>query len=652
MRDNVKDQLNRMKGLMTYGLQTENKTPYASVEFSKKGADGTLYGIIREGNKYYIKSCDGGKKGLVKEDYSYIGGFRNRKDYEYTSYANALKQFDLKMASLREANDPQKKVVIESWNPDKQEMLTVEATDKMRKEIARQRQIMGNVSRISEGKDCPQCGVGGNPFTIDAEKYFEDLPKTDNEKTNINKPKDEAPKERKSKGGKVKANEGKLGKAITNEEKVCKKCGKPCGKCNCDECGDMPELEEEVLGWNDNYEYMDKSHGTKIGDSAPFDSKTARNIDDKKGPVTDTEPDMKNGVVESYHGTAMHTSQNQNSPEVGTKGRGGAKKVDEPFDDSNKEVNEEIEDFGDDIEDDDVDLNDDFEGEDDNDFGGEEEFGADDELGGDEDFDEPVEDEEDTAIEVEPDGIEDRLNKLEDLIGKIADKLGVDEFQDEELYPDEEEDDDDEDFDEDEDDFEDDEDDFEDEDEEDDDDDEIFESRSYRNMKLREANDKEWKERFDKLFGGNPFDEKGCKELGLDAEELYGGKKKKTKKSKKNGENTKESVRRNGSLVSEAGQKPIRSLKRLPKGNMNPLDDFGKHPAYQKTVMSLPPKDHKEFPGYYDMNDDSVKNDQPYGNNIGDGAPFEVDIEEIQNTIAESIKRHLGIKGRAAKKKR
>ena len=175
------------------------------------------------------------------------------------------------------------------------------------------------------------------------------------------------------------------------------------------------------------------------------------------------------------------------------------------------------------------------------------------------------------------------------MIGKIADKLGVDEFQDEELYPDEEEDDDDEDFDDDDDDFEDDEDedDFEGDDDEEDDDEEIFESRSYKKMRL-----------------------------------------------------------------AEAGQKPIRSLKRLPKGNMNPLDDFGKHPAYQKTVMSLPPKDHKEFPGYYDMNDDSVKNDQPYGNNIGDGAPFEVDIEEIQNTIAESIKRHLGIKGRAAKKKR
>lgn len=573
MNNNVKDQLDRMKGLMTYGLQTENKTPYSSVEFSKKGADGTLYGIIREGNKYYIKSCDGGKKGLVKEDYSYIGGFRNRKDYEYSSYANALKQFDLKMASLKEANDPSKKVIIESWNPDKQEMLTVEATEKMRKEIARQRQIMGNVSRIDEGKDCPQCGVGGNPFTIDAEKYFKDIEKKNNEKTNISKPKDEAPKERKEKGGKVKVKESKFDEApISNKEKVCPKCGK--SNCECNECGDMMQMEEEVLGWNDNKEYMDKSHGTEIGDSAPFDAATARNIDDKKGPVTSTEPDMKNGVVESYHGTAMHVSQNQNSPEVGTKGRGGAKDVDKPFDDSTGEVNEEIEDFGDDVEDAEVEF-DEFDDEPVEDFeDGEEEIG-DEEV-------EDIEAEEEAPIEVEPDGIEDRLNKLEDLIGKIADKLGVDEFEDEELYPDDDDDvddfdDDDEDEDED---FDDDDEEFDDDEEDEDEDVEVFESKSYREMKK----------------------------------------------------------------LNEAGQKPIRSIKRMPKGNMNPLDDFGKHPAYQKTVMSLPPKDHTEFPGYYDMNDDSVRNDTPYGTNIGDGAPFEVDIDDIENAIAESLTRHLAKK--------
>ena len=248
MNKNVKDQLDRMKGLMNYGLQTENKTPYASVEFSKKGADGKLYGIVREGSKYYIKSCPSSKKGLVKEDYEYIGGFMNRKDNEFTSYANALKHFDLKMASLKEANAPDKKIVIESWNPDKNEMLTLEATDKMRKEIERQRQIMMNASLISEGKSCKGCGCESKPFCDPAGKCEDMEGVEDNEKNNVKNEYD-------------------------------------------------PVVEEsEVLGWNDNKEYMDKSHGTEIGDSQPFDAATAKNIDDKKGPVTSTEPDMRESV--------------------------------------------------------------------------------------------------------------------------------------------------------------------------------------------------------------------------------------------------------------------------------------------------------------------------------------------------------------------
>ncbi len=57
--------------------------------------------------------------------------------------------------------------------------------------------------------------------------------------------------------------------------------------------------------------------------------------------------------------------------------------------------------------------------------------------------------------------------------------------------------------------------------------------------------------------------------------------------------------------------------------------------------MELPPKDLQEFPGYYDMNDETVKNDSPYGEKIGDGAPFDIDPKAIDNAIAESIKRIL-----------
>ena len=57
--------------------------------------------------------------------------------------------------------------------------------------------------------------------------------------------------------------------------------------------------------------------------------------------------------------------------------------------------------------------------------------------------------------------------------------------------------------------------------------------------------------------------------------------------------------------------------------------------------MELPANNHQEKEGYYDMNDDCVEDDNAYGQQIGDGAPFEVDPKAIENAIAESIKRIL-----------
>ena len=114
---NQNETLARMKALMGYGLKTENKQAYSSVEYQKTGADGKIYGIVREGANYYIKVAPN-KQNLLKEDFGYIGGFRNRKDYQYDSYANAQKQFDLKMMSLKEAaNNPSFSVSswVESW---------------------------------------------------------------------------------------------------------------------------------------------------------------------------------------------------------------------------------------------------------------------------------------------------------------------------------------------------------------------------------------------------------------------------------------------------------------------------------------------------------------------------------------------------------
>jgi hypothetical protein len=73
----------------------------------------------------------------------------------------------------------------------------------------------------------------------------------------------------------------------------------------------------------------------------------------------------------------------------------------------------------------------------------------------------------------------------------------------------------------------------------------------------------------------------------------------------------------------------------------NEMDYFGKHPAYQKEPMKVPTSNQTEKEGYYDMNDDSVESEKPFGTEIGDGAPFEIDTKQITNAISESIVRVL-----------
>lgn len=139
--------LARMKDLIRYGqeLNESKNLKTHTLEHRAVAADGTTYGIIRENSKYYIKSAPKGKE-TIAEAYEYLGGFCNKGNYEYNSYAKALKQFELKMASINEAHD--QKVNIESLNPFRMHKVLQEGTDAMRDEIARQRQIMYNVSML------------------------------------------------------------------------------------------------------------------------------------------------------------------------------------------------------------------------------------------------------------------------------------------------------------------------------------------------------------------------------------------------------------------------------------------------------------------------------------------------------------------------
>ena len=530
-KQNTNETLNRMKALMGYGLQTESKkTPYSSVENQKLGADGKYYAIIREGVNYFIKVAPN-KANLVKEDFNYIGGFRNRKDYQYDSFANAQKQFDLKMMSLNEAAN-RSGIDTSSWNLDKKEDVVVEATEKMKNELLRERQIMKNAMLINEKKavccDAPKCPKDN---IKDGEK-----PETGNAENAVDHEKAELPKEM--------------------TENVVK--------------------EEEVLGWNrGNDDYMDKSHGTEIGDSAPFDDAEARNIDDGDKQVNKT-GEMNNGTVEE--GTSMHDADNQNTPTPGV----GEIGDNQPFDgEKGKQIDEAFDDFG--SEGDEDQMGDDF-GSEEGEPIGDEISDEDDELaGGEEELGDEIASDE-TDDEVFEDDTESRLDAMEELLSQIADKLGVGEapvddaaYGDDELFDDEEGDD----FD--------------------------YEAEE----PIEDELDMDMQPQ---------FENRNTNGVRIYETKAY-----------------REAMRKN--KMNEEGMKPFKDGGRVPSGNMNKLDDFGKHPAYQKKVMELPPKDMKEFPGYYDMNDDSVKNDTPYGEKIGSSAPFEIDPQAIDNAISESFKR-------------
>ena len=531
-KTNMNETLSRMKALMGYGLQTESKkTPFSSIENQKLAADGKYYAIIREGANYFIKVAPN-KANLVKEDFNYIGGFRNRKDYQYDSFANAQKQFDLKMMSLKEAAN-RTDIDTSSWNLDKKEDVVVEATEKMKNELLRERQIMKNAMLINEKKavccDAPKSAK---------DNIKSDKPETGNAEDAVDHEKAELPKE--------------MTESVVNEE--------------------------EVLGWNrGNDDYMDKSHGTEIGDSAPFDDAEARNIDDGDKQVNKT-GEMKNGTVEE--GASMHDADNQNTPTPGV----GEIGDNQPFDgEKGKQIDEAFDDFGgeEDPMGDDLGaeegepMDDELAGGEDELASGEEELG--DEIGaeGDEIADDEMDD------EVYEDDTESRLDAMEDLLSQIAAKLGVSEapvddaaYGDDELFDDEEGDD----------------------------------------------------------FGDEePIEDELSMDMPME------------NKRRNNGVRIYETKAYRQAMrkqrVNEDGMKPFKDAGRVPSGNMNKLDDFGKHPAYQKKVMELPPKDMKEFPDYYDMNDDSVRNDTPYGEKIGSGAPFEIDPQAIDNAIAESFNR-------------
>ena len=373
--------LSRMKDLYTYGreLNESNKSNAYTLEHSAVAADGKTYGIIRECNKYYIKSAPKGKE-TIAEAYEYIGGICNKKNYEYSSYNNALKNFELKMASINEACDG--RVNISTLDPFKKGDFIVEGTEKMKDEIARQRQIMFNVSMLmNEGTEI---GAGRNNDVV---KFDGKQPEAETGKKG-----DECVADKKAdakpeyKGSKTNGVDKKVAPFNNNTTKCEDQLKEEC-ECGSESCDCKNDWGSEGIGKGKDPKKM----GWGI---------------DGQQTVNEEEEDWSSKGLPSTPGVGEADSDHNNQP-------------------FNKTVNEEEDmEFADDVEGDDADV--DAEGGDDFDLGTEDDMDFDaeggEDLEGEDDFDTEGEDDFDAEGEDDFDtegGDDDIMAQIEELQSQI-----------------------------------------------------------------------------------------------------------------------------------------------------------------------------------------------------------------------------------------
>ena len=371
------DQMSRMKSLMNYGVVSENtNNGNHSIEFTAEAADGKVYGIVREGTKFYIKRTEKGKESLT-ESFDYIGGWNNRKDYEYSSYNNALKQFELKVRSINEAITG--KGDFNAFDLDKKENLVIECTEKMGKEIARQREIMSRVGeRLTEATiSCSNTGVP-------------EAPKTTSFSAKLGKPFDETAT-------------ATLDKDMTKTASDPKKQSEPFGET------------EKAEDYKDAQYVPDNS----VANKKPSGGKVVRVNEEKEDwasqglPATPGVGSPDGHLMEGDDIVDGESFQGNNNPEVveedaplgfAEEDEFESVEGDEVMDDDTIEMDDDIEDVEGDELDADLEGTDELGGED-LDLGDEDELESDDEIG---------------------DGEDDRISELEDMIQMIMDELGLD----------------------------------------------------------------------------------------------------------------------------------------------------------------------------------------------------------------------------------
>ena len=298
-------ELAQMEHLMNYGMNESKKSTDSKgiIEYSQMGADGKTYGILREGTKYFVKVAPKKDTQIVAEDYDYINGFLNRKGYDsYTKASNAL---NLELIHVNESNNSQKPVESQ-FNLNESAEWQNTQTKEAREELNRFYQIVGNVDNllnenvhyIKEDKNAP---FTDKPSTKDGGGTNGPQGKQQNlgikDKTYVHDGKQVNPETvYNDKGVKGNSPSGKyeaacgdhnVGEDGGNAYQEKAKASKEQGKTVANECKAKhvvklsEEQKKQVLAWRDDRAFvhqssdseLDRSHGTEIGDTAPFDDK-------------------------------------------------------------------------------------------------------------------------------------------------------------------------------------------------------------------------------------------------------------------------------------------------------------------------------------------------------------------------------------------
>lgn len=330
--NNFAQETSRMVELMKYGInESASKSSAPRVEYSVKAADGLTYGIVNEGTKFYIKVAPKKDTKILNEDFDYIGGELNKKENEYKSYSAASKNLELKLMQINESHKKSERVIVEASKKAPAADWQINETLEMRNEINRMNQISKNVAHIltegsiPSGHTLPEAPAknpsqekANTPYTNTAvakgDKDFNET-EEDYEKPsgtpyskNANAEMDSVLKPSMSGDNGNAYNEKAQfvpNNSVANEH--------PSGGkvTRADESRKTIKLtEKQVLAWNrDNDNYLDRTKGTKIGSSEPFEYELDGK-DSNQGKA-DTEP-----IRESDD--AAHNSDTKLYPNGGT----------------------------------------------------------------------------------------------------------------------------------------------------------------------------------------------------------------------------------------------------------------------------------------------------------------------------------------------